>query len=110
MEKLSSDERIDILITDINMPGMDGYELAEKGHADARTIESDRSVRSRTEAHRLSVHTKAVPGKRSEADYGATHWAMLRHLCLRLSERGVQKMRTIEEEEQGEQTGQCARR
>jgi two-component system cell cycle response regulator CpdR len=30
LEKLSSDERIDILITDINMPGMDGYELAER--------------------------------------------------------------------------------
>jgi two-component system cell cycle response regulator CpdR len=27
--KLSSDRRIEILITDINMPGMDGYELAE---------------------------------------------------------------------------------
>jgi two-component system cell cycle response regulator CpdR len=30
LEKLSIDERIEILITDINMPGMDGYELAEK--------------------------------------------------------------------------------
>jgi CheY-like chemotaxis protein len=30
LEKLSSDRRIEILITDINMPGMDGYELAEK--------------------------------------------------------------------------------
>jgi hypothetical protein len=27
----------------------------------------------------------------------------------RLSERGVQKMRTVEEKEEGEQTGQCAR-
>jgi YesN/AraC family two-component response regulator len=27
-ERLSTDERIEILITDINMPGMDGYELA----------------------------------------------------------------------------------
>jgi two-component system, cell cycle response regulator CpdR len=30
LAKLAADERIDILITDINMPGMDGYELAEK--------------------------------------------------------------------------------
>lgn len=30
LQKLSADERIEILITDINMPGMDGYELAEK--------------------------------------------------------------------------------
>jgi two-component system, cell cycle response regulator CpdR len=30
LEKLSTDERIEILITDINMPGMDGYELAER--------------------------------------------------------------------------------
>ena len=30
LSKLSADDRIEILITDINMPGMDGYELAEK--------------------------------------------------------------------------------
>jgi CheY-like chemotaxis protein len=28
LEKLSTDSRIEILITDVNMPGMDGYELA----------------------------------------------------------------------------------
>ena len=47
MEKLSGDRRIEILITDINMPGMDGYQLAEKkGHADARTVKGDHAVRS----------------------------------------------------------------
>ena len=30
LRKLSTDGRIEVLITDINMPGMDGYELAEK--------------------------------------------------------------------------------
>jgi CheY-like chemotaxis protein len=30
LRKLSADGRIEVLITDINMPGMDGYELAEK--------------------------------------------------------------------------------
>jgi two-component system, cell cycle response regulator CpdR len=30
LAKLSADERIDILITDLNMPGMDGCELAER--------------------------------------------------------------------------------
>jgi two-component system cell cycle response regulator CpdR len=30
LEKLAADQRIEILITDINMPGMSGYELAEK--------------------------------------------------------------------------------
>ena len=30
LEKLSTNPRIEILITDINMPGMDGYELAER--------------------------------------------------------------------------------
>jgi CheY-like chemotaxis protein len=30
LEKLSGDCRIEILITDINMPGMDGYQLADK--------------------------------------------------------------------------------
>ncbi len=29
LKKLSSDRRVEILITDVNMPGMDGYELAE---------------------------------------------------------------------------------
>jgi two-component system cell cycle response regulator CpdR len=30
LKKLSTDSRIEILITDINMPGMNGYELAER--------------------------------------------------------------------------------
>jgi CheY-like chemotaxis protein len=30
LDQLSRDERIAILITDINMPGMDGHELAER--------------------------------------------------------------------------------
>jgi two-component system cell cycle response regulator CpdR len=30
LEKLFADQRIDILITDINMPCMNGYELAQK--------------------------------------------------------------------------------
>jgi CheY-like chemotaxis protein len=30
LDKLASDRRIEILITDINMPGMDGYKLAEE--------------------------------------------------------------------------------
>ena len=30
LEKLSGNKRISILITDINMPGMDGHELAER--------------------------------------------------------------------------------
>jgi two-component system cell cycle response regulator CpdR len=30
LAKLVADQRIEILITDINMPGMSGYELAEK--------------------------------------------------------------------------------
>jgi two-component system, cell cycle response regulator CpdR len=30
LEKLSIDRRIEILITDLNMPGMSGYELAER--------------------------------------------------------------------------------
>jgi two-component system, cell cycle response regulator CpdR len=30
MAKLAADPRIEVLITDIHMPGMDGYELAER--------------------------------------------------------------------------------
>ena len=29
LERLSAESRIEVLITDINMPGMDGYELAD---------------------------------------------------------------------------------
>jgi two-component system, cell cycle response regulator CpdR len=32
LAKLSADQRIEILITDINMPGMDGYELTERAN------------------------------------------------------------------------------
>ena len=30
LEKLKADRRIELLVTDIQMPGLDGYELAEK--------------------------------------------------------------------------------
>jgi two-component system, cell cycle response regulator CpdR len=30
LRKLATDSRIEILITDVNMPGMDGFELAER--------------------------------------------------------------------------------
>jgi CheY-like chemotaxis protein len=33
LEKLETDERIEVLITDIQMPGLDGYELAEKAQS-----------------------------------------------------------------------------
>ena len=35
-EALAQNERISILITDINMPGMDGHELAERARRRAR--------------------------------------------------------------------------
>jgi CheY-like chemotaxis protein len=31
LDRLKRDDRISVLITDINMPGMDGHELAERG-------------------------------------------------------------------------------
>ena len=51
---LSSDPRIEILITDINMPGMDGYELAEKA----------KRVREGLKVIVLSGESKMAPGSR----------------------------------------------
>jgi CheY-like chemotaxis protein len=33
LERLSENANIDILVTDLNMPGMDGYELAQRAAA-----------------------------------------------------------------------------
>lgn len=63
LTKLSADRRIEILITDINMPEHARHEWVrpgEGGHADARTIKSDRLVGSGSRWSRLSADSKAV--------------------------------------------------
>jgi two-component system, cell cycle response regulator CpdR len=37
LDQLTQNERISVLITDINMPGMDGHELAEHAKRVSRT-------------------------------------------------------------------------
>jgi two-component system cell cycle response regulator CpdR len=39
LTKLSADHRITILISDINMPGMSGYELAERARRSRRDLQ-----------------------------------------------------------------------
>jgi two-component system, cell cycle response regulator CpdR len=39
LAKLKADERIEILITDIQMPGLDGYELAEKARRERPALQ-----------------------------------------------------------------------
>ena len=58
LEKLFADQRIDILITDINMPSMNGYELAQKAKRMRERLkvillsgrEQDRWISARTQA------------------------------------------------------------
>ena len=49
LEKLSIDERIEILITDVNMPDIDGYALAK--YAITRKFEGNHTVRARERFH-----------------------------------------------------------
>jgi CheY-like chemotaxis protein len=63
LEKLSGDRRIEILITDINMPGMDGYQLAE------------RATRMRGQ---LRVIMLAILSARPQTNNGLAHRPVLR--------------------------------
>jgi len=60
LDTLAGNEKISILITDINMPGMDGHELAERGNTHSSEAESSATIGSRTEAGWFSYDQEAV--------------------------------------------------
>ena len=74
LEKLATDIRIEILITDINMPGMDGCELAAAAVRIRKRPEGDRSVWAPKRWLRLSSHSKTLfaarPAGNDEKYYG----------------------------------------
>ena len=47
LQQLSANQRIEILITDINMPGMSGCELAERAKRIRQRVQGDPIVRPR---------------------------------------------------------------
>ena len=63
LSKLSTDDRTEIMITDINTPGMDGYELAENAR-DMREGLKMIVLSGRPHNRSLSPYPKALLGKR----------------------------------------------
>ena len=59
LHKLSMNGRIEILITDINMPGMHGYELAEKAKR-MRATKGARSRRKQTKTMKSALRSAEV--------------------------------------------------
>ena len=80
LEKLSIDERIEILITDVNMPGIDGYALAKYA---TQTRESLKVIilSGRESESRLSTYPQAVHARRSEENNGTANRPLLRRVA-----------------------------
>ena len=73
--EFSTEERIEILNTDINMPDIDGYALAK--YAITRKFEGNHTVRTRERWSRLSTYPSAAHARRSEENNGTEHkWSL----------------------------------
>ena len=64
LKKLSDNDRISILITDLNMPAMDGHELAERAETHQARAENTTAIRPGAATRWLSDDQKAVLGGR----------------------------------------------
>ena len=58
LEKLATNKRIEILVTDINMPGMDGIRTRRGSDPNARRPKSHRLVRARQRENRFPLVRK----------------------------------------------------
>ena len=84
IERLSENAKIELLVTDLNMPGVDGYELAQRAAA-TRPTASDHALGRELDG-RGWRRPEAVLAARSRAHHETDHRAVLgRRGCARRS-------------------------
>jgi two-component system, cell cycle response regulator CpdR len=74
---IAQELHIAILITDINMPGMGGYELADRATRVRNGLQVILLSGRESAGHGFPLIRKPFFGSRSQAGYDRDHWALL---------------------------------